>query len=150
MEDLEFELRFFDETMTEGEGNFDNIIQIMANESQVVTNWMLRTELELIFDFAMCSFVLHFFSSRSVWIMKYNPSGQKDVLYNPDIRCLSEWCQANGWDVPCPDFELVDNDTEFWKYFWEVNLIDSDYIEHKFGARQTVLEEDDDVFEDDE
>ena len=132
----EIELRFFDETMQEVDGVYDEVTSIMQEVDPMASKWLLRSRVELVYGPLMCSFTLHFFASGDVWIMGYNPSGEKDVMYNPDIRCLTEWCQENGWATPCPDFELVDGNIEFWKYFWEVNLIDSKYLENKFGPRK--------------
>ncbi|MFW6173436.1 MAG: hypothetical protein ACOC5T_06820 [Elusimicrobiota bacterium] len=130
----EVELIFSDVTMREAEGIYDNIVCLMAKEPVLIHEWMLKTDLEIIFSTGnMCQFVLHFFSNRDVWIMEYQSSGERKVLYNPDIGVLSEWCQANGWEMPSPYFSLVDSDMVFWKHFWETNLVKSDYLCKKIG-----------------
>jgi predicted nicotinamide N-methyase len=81
-------------------------------------------------------FTLDFRHTKNVYIIQYMGTG--DVFYNPDISCLSRWCQASGWKIPQPIEALVRDNTPFWKHMWEVLLVDSPYLDDKYGLRKSL------------
>jgi hypothetical protein len=45
------------------------------------------------------------------------------------------WAQESGWKIPQPNPELVKMNKEFWKYFYDTLIIDSDYFDKLYGGR---------------
>ena len=48
------------------------------------------------------------------------------------------WAQENGWKIPQPNPELVKVNKEFWKYFYDTLIIDSDYFDKLYGGRPQI------------
>ena len=69
----------------------------------------------------------------TIYIAEYTPSGGQHSFYNPDISGLKIWGQENGWKQISPSNDLVKDNTHFWKYCWETNLVKSDYLEEQYG-----------------
>ena len=131
------ELIFSDITLLESEGKFDETNKIMEQEMWKDHKWMIESGLTVKSETGISEMTLHLYHDKNVIIMDYN-SSEGDVFYNPDIQALSAWCQNNGWNVPQPYIDLVINDVDFWKHFWDVQLIDSPYFNEKFGERTTT------------
>jgi hypothetical protein len=151
---LGFDLSFDDLTMIEAAGEYKCVKRLMekadipANRTRYSpqyfsqrlhevgsTDWTVKTRLTILSPFGECHFRLDFCHDRNVYIVAYSPSSS-NIHYNPDIRCLSNWCQANGWTVPCPIEALAREDTPFWKHWWTSLIIDSEYLDRRYGKRQ--------------
>jgi len=137
MSDLEFNITFSDNTLIEGNGNYEVIKKIMSEDFANDRGWMLRTICTLETVSGISELLLHFYSDKKVYIIEYIPS-IKDVFYNPDIQCLNLWLQNSGWKVPRPSKDLINSDKELWKHFWEVYLIDSEYFDQLYGERESI------------
>lgn len=137
MSDLEFDMSFSDNTIVEGNGNYENIKKIMSEDFANDRGWMLRTRCTLTTTAGISELILHFYSDKKVYIIEYMPS-IKDVFYNPDIQCLNLWLQNNGWGIPRPSKDLINSDKGLWKHFWEVYLIDSEYFDQLYGERENI------------
>jgi hypothetical protein len=98
---------------------------------------MLSSNLILYSSFGLAQFDLSFFKNKDIYIKEYSPS-VAEVFYNPDIRCLTMWSFENGWNRPKPHRDLIDQDVELWRHFWETYLVDSEYLERKFGSREST------------
>jgi len=41
-----------------------------------------------------------------------------------------------GWNRPSPISSEIDYAMDFWREAWETGLVDSDYLQKKFGKRK--------------
>ena len=138
-EKVSYELDFSDITLLEsGDASFSSLKKIMESDFPYNSNWMVESGLtfttiinKMVFE---ASFILHFYGNGDVYIMDYR-SSSNDLYLNTDIRGLAEWIEESGWKRLLPSNDLVEENVEFWKYFWESHLIDSDYLEKHFGPR---------------
>jgi hypothetical protein len=137
MENNEVELFFSDHTILEADSKFEEVNKIMESELWKGHKWMLETNLTIDSQSGVSEMILHLYHNKDIMIMEYK-SSEGDVFYNPDIQALSVWASENGWNHPKPYIDLIKSDLEFWKHFWEVFLIDSDYLDERFGKRQII------------
>jgi len=127
----DFEIDFSDITLLEANGFYDRVQEIMADD--IAKEWMLESEVTVASSFGESSFLLHLYHDGSVYIMSFTSSPGNDAYYNPDIRFISSWAQQSGWKVPQPFSDLVKDNMDFWKHFWETRIVDSDYLDKKVG-----------------
>ncbi len=141
MSDIDYEINFTDLTLLEGEGNYDEVKKIMHNEAFAGDSWMLLTEVSLTAFIGgkpfESLFILHFYANGDVYINAYQ-SSSGDVYYNPDITGLAHFIKKNNWKSLRPSKDLVRDNTDFWKHFWDTYIIDSDYLDMRFGVRDEV------------
>lgn len=128
---------FTDITMASVDGVFAGVAKIMLKEPPFNDKWMIRATASISSDMGIGVMVLHFYGDKRIIIDDYDPS-VNDVYYNPDVRNLCQWAQDNGWGVPQPSTEVAKKYKEFWKYFWEVYLIDCDYFDKVYGKRDAM------------
>lgn len=138
--EIQYELKFSDKTLLESEGVFDTIKEIMKIEP-FSYEWMLESNLVMVISMGEktfeANFILHFYYNGNIYITDYLPSGG-DAYSNPDIRGLSIWAGENGWTSIRPHNDLVRSNIDFWKYFWETNLVDSDFLDKNYGLRDVI------------
>lgn len=134
MASIDIELEFTDITMAETDGIYDEVKEKMLEDSPFVKKWMIKTDLIISSQFGEGFMTVHFYSDKDVVIVQYNPSN-KDVYYNPDVRALSTWAKDNGWNTPHPYKDLILDNKDFWRYFWETYIIDSEYFDKIYGKR---------------
>jgi hypothetical protein len=139
IDNSEFSITFSDLTMLESEGFFAEAKKLM--ESEILSNghWMLETTASLGTQTGSSMFLLHLWDTGDVYIMEY-VSDMGNVVYNPDIQCLSVWAQEKGWSVPKVSKDMAIAQLEFWKYHWETMLVDCEHFDEKFGKRETDYE----------
>ncbi len=133
--EVPFEFNFTDPTVLEADGEFEEINRLMTKDFPYQSDWMLSSTLTIDSQFGLAVMTLHFNADRKIFIIEYRPSAG-DVIYNPEIPALSEWAQSKGWCVPEPSRELVKQDIDFWKHYWDTLLIDSSYLDGVFGVRE--------------
>jgi len=124
---------FTDITMARTDGVFEDVKKVMEEECYD-DSWMIRTTATITSEFGIGLMVLHFYGTGQLLIDEYDPS-INDVYYNPDISALASWAQDNGWKTPSPGMDIARKDKEFWKYFWQTYLIDSEYFDRIYGKR---------------
>ena len=137
MEGTEFRIDFTDITLIETDGDFEKTNKIMTTESPFNNKWVIRTFATVSSISGTGSMELQFHGDKSVYIIDYVPS-IGDLFYNPDIRVISMWSQENGWKVPQPHPDLVKDNKEFWKHFYDTLIIDSDYLDKLYGKRPQI------------
>jgi len=150
---MDFEIQFSDLTLLEANGHFADVCKIMsdvANKTGAFNNkgdWMIRSKVTILSPFGFAFLICHFYNNGKVYISEYMPSN-KD-LHNPDIRCLTYWCNEFGWKTPEPLPGVVESWLEFWKAEWDTHIIDSAYLDKRFGERKEMvfeeLDEDEDL-----
>jgi len=137
---IDYNLEFSDRTIIEANGDFNSVKDIMEKETFANT-WMIRSNLHMITimhkKIFEAFFVLHFYHNGNIYIIEYK-STSGNLLYNPDIRGLAEWAKNNGWIALIPHVDVIRTAVEFWKHFWDANLIESDYFEKHFSEREKL------------
>ena len=135
---IQYDFTFDDITVIENDGNYGEIKKVMF-EDAFSDSWMLESNLligiRMGTKYFEATMQLHFYSDGKIYIMEYKPSSG-DVFYNPDIRGFVAWAKYNGWTSIRPFRDLVKSNVKFWKYFWETHMVDSEYLEKQFGARE--------------
>jgi len=129
----EFEIDFGDITMLEANGSYEGVREIMAGD--IAEEWMLESTVTINSDFGESSFILHLYYDGRIYITSFVSSPGNDAYYNPDIRFLSFWAQESGWKVPQPLPDIIRENMDFWRHFWETRILDSDYLDKKLGKK---------------
>lgn len=142
------DIQFTDLTVIQGKGYYEKIKAILAREVFGGSNWMLESRVTVDSQYGTAQFVLHFFDGGQLVIDYYVPS-VKDAFYCEDISFLSEWSQEHGWGLPRPSRDMVKDSPDFWRYYWESNLIESDDLLARYGDKRIIdTGEDEDIIED--
>jgi len=140
---MEFEIQFTDLTLLEANGLFDKVSALMKKDSEETgaigknLEWMLRSKVTIMNPFGFVLLICHFYHNGKVYISEYLPS-VKDI-HNQDIRYLTHWCNESGWKTPEPLPTVVESWIPFWKKEWETFIIDSDYLDKRFGVRNDIV-----------
>jgi len=134
VEEIEIILNFTDITMSETDGVFEDVKKLMVLEFPHNDKWVIKTSLTIDSRMGIGEMKLDLYGDGRIYILEFYPS-IGDVYYNPDIPALSQWAQGNGWKIPQPHEDLVKEDKDFWKHFYDTWVIDSDYIENLCGKR---------------
>ena len=133
----EFIINFTDITLNETDGIFEETKKIMLKEPPFSDKWVIRSNVTIISDGGDGTMEIQCHGDGSIYILAYNPS-IGDLYYNPDIQAISMWAQESGWKIPQPNPELVKVNKEFWKYFYDTLIIDSDYFDKLYGGRPQI------------
>jgi len=135
--DTEFIINFTDITLNETDGVFEDTKKIMMEEIPKSDNWVLRSLITIASNSGEGSMEVQCQADGNIYILEYD-SSIGDLFYNPDIQAISMWAQANGWKIPQPHPELIKTNKEFWKYFYDTLVIDSDYFDKLYGGRPQI------------
>ena len=127
-------INFTDITLNESDGVFKEVQKIMLDEIPRSDKWVLRSFVTIASDTGEGSMEIQCHGDKNIFIIDYSPS-IGDLFYNPDIQMFSMWAQDHGWNIPQPHPEMVKINKEFWKYFYDTLIIDSDYLDKLYGGR---------------
>lgn len=140
--DLVIDVKFSDNTLIEGKGNYNNIQKIFEEDPVPTETWMLESEISIFWrteddsPLPMNGFFqgnIHCFNNGDIVVMDCNlPKG-----ISRDIEVFSTWAQMNHWNRPKVHDDFVNSQLIHWKHYWDTYLIDSDLIEKKFGKRES-------------
>ena len=133
---MDFEIQFNDLTMIESNGDYKIVKQIMNNDEIGVHDWCIKSRLVINSDFGDCHFNLDFYHDGRVYILGYLPS--PGGIITTDLGFLTKWCQENGWNIPQPIEYIVRDNLEVWKQLWNTLLVDSDYLDNRYGKRAAL------------
>jgi hypothetical protein len=122
--------------MRETEGVYSEVQLKMQEDGE--KDWVIKSRLAITSDFGECRFLLDFYEDKRVYIIAYIPCPSTDVYYSMDLRCLTQWCQAMGWEIPRPTESLVKENLSLWKHMWNTLLVDSEYLDKRFGIRAAL------------
>jgi hypothetical protein len=139
MESSEFIIDFTDITLSESDGVFKQVSEVMRQEFPGGDKWTLRSFVTISGQIGMGKMTIQCHGDGSIYILEYEPS-IGDLFYNPDIQTLSMWAQTNGWKIPQPHPDLIKSNKEFWKHFYDTLVIDSDYLDDLYGIRPQLQE----------
>lgn len=134
MEEINIKIDFTDITLSETDGKYEDVKKIMTEENPNYDKWVLRSDVTISSPSGIGIMEIQCHGDGSIYILKYIPS-IADVYYNNDIQEISSWAQNNGWKIPQPKYTVVEDNKQFWKYFWETLIIDSDYLDELYGKR---------------
>ncbi len=151
----EFEITFTDVTMAEADGNYKIVKRLMeeappirvltskgSTSSFVVSNlpaqsgWTIHTRLTILSPLGEGHMTLNLNHDGKIYIVDY--MGNTSTIYNPDIRCLCTWAQQAGWQIPEPTESLIKDAPIFWKQMWDTTIVDSEYLDKKYGIRPQI------------
>ena len=141
MNEIEIQIDFSDVTLSETDGVFSAVDEIMRKEPPFNEKWVLRSNITIMSPSGVGEMVIQCHGTGEIHIMECKPS-IRDVYYNNDIQGLSLWAQTNGWLVPCPHYLIVESNKTFWKYFWDTLIVDSDYLDKLYGKRDQIGDDD--------
>jgi len=130
-------INFTDITINEADGVFADVEEIMLAEVPSVKNWVIRSYVTIISDSGEGTMEIQCHGDGNVYIIDYDPS-IGDLFYNPDIQEISIWAQEKGWKIPQPHPDLIKSNKEFWKYFYDTLVIDSEYLDKLYGGRPQI------------
>ena len=131
------QIDFTDITLAEVDGIYEDVKELMIECSIDDDTWMIRTNATITSSFGIGVMVVHFYGTGKVLIEDYDPS-INDVYYNPDVRALCDWAKDAGWKRVQPSIDIIKKNKDFWKYFWETFIIDSDYFDKVYGDRDII------------
>lgn len=137
---LDFDLYFDDVTILESDGKYERVKELMEEDLQGVwgeNHGCVKSGLTIFSAFGQGNLTIDFHYDGRVFIVGFMSSNMS-VSMNMDVRCLSMWCQENGWQVPQVSPAVAQEDTRFWKHWWESRIIDSDYFTERFGPRSVL------------
>lgn len=137
---MDFEISFTDATINEGGGYYRYIKDIMKKHllSGGISraDWTLRSNILLQHETGMCKLVCEFKFGPKIRICEY-ASSSKDI-FNDDVRCFRYWSEKFGWGRPEVSDALIDDWMDFWKNQWELFMVDSSYLDNRFGKRREI------------
>jgi len=136
VDNIDVQIDFTDVTLAEADGVFEIVKELMS-EDCYDDSWMIRTSATITSQFGVGLMVLHFYGTGKILIDDYNPS-INDVYYNPDVRALCDWAKEAGWTTIQPGVDIIRKNKDFWKYFWETFIIDSDHFDKVYGKRDEM------------
>jgi hypothetical protein len=137
VDEIGVQIDFTDVTLAEADGIFEDVKELMTEEAPNDDTWMLRTSATITSVFGVGMMVLHFYGTGKILIDDYNPSTH-DVYYNPDVRALCDWAKEAGWTTIQPSVDIIKKNKDFWRYFWDTFIIDSDYFDKVYGSRDIM------------
>ena len=140
MEGVEFKIEFTDITLIEADGKFKEVNEIMLKEPPFNSKWTIRSFVTISSVGGIGSMEIQCHGDGHIYILDYIPS-IGDLFYNPDISVISMWGQENGWKIPQPHPDLIKENKDFWKHFYDTLVIDSDYFDNLYGKRSQIEEE---------
>ena len=133
-------IEFSDLTLREGHGNYLQVKEIMEKEGPPV--WMLSSEASVVTPTIASTFILRFWNNGTVYIAGTTHPITMEAP-DDDLRCLKEWCELNGWQIPIVKKDLLDSPLEFdfWMRIFYIGLIKSDVLEKHEEANMDRMNE---------
>lgn len=104
-------------------------------EEKFTRSWMIEDDLHVKHMIGNSVFTIHFYENRDIIIYAFHknkPNGS-DIT---DLRALVIFLINKGWNRPSPTTSEVDYVKDFWREAWETGLIDSKYLDNKYGIRK--------------
>lgn len=124
----EAEISFTDFTLSETDGLFKEVNEIMNNTDVGEHDWCVRSDVTIKTSFGSATMTVQCKYDKSINIIDFAPS-IRDAVCNPDIIALSIWAKEYGWERIEPIESLVKSDKPFWLHFYETNVIESKYLD---------------------
>jgi hypothetical protein len=114
---------------------FSHVSDWMNKKDSHAPKWMIEAgAVVTIGDFSV-KFLLHFHHDKRLTIYSSGSSGIRAGDQHA-IRILAMWSISNGWSRPEPSPSEVDSAKDFWKELWITGVVDSCYLQKRFGKRR--------------
>ena len=97
-------------------------------------SWMIEDDLVVSHMLGSAIFTIHFYENNDAIIYSFHknkPNGS-DIT---DLRALVLYLMNKGWNRPSPTISEIDYVRDFWREAWDTGLINSSYLEKKYGLR---------------
>ena len=133
--EIEVQIDFTDITIVEADGFFEEVNNIMNEEQRGQKEWMINTDATIISPFGIGEVELHLYYTGKVYIMRYIPS-VGEVYYNPDIPAMASWALEHNWISVQPFADLARSEIDFWKHYYDTNILDCEYYDQLYGERE--------------
>jgi hypothetical protein len=114
---------------------FNNVSKYMHLHDPEAPKWMIEAPVGVDIDGILISYIVHFnYDGRSV----VYSSGSSGIRAGDQraVRELSAWLIENGWRRPEPSPGEADAARDFWKELWITGVVDSNYLQSKYGRRK--------------
>ena len=94
MDKIEYVIDFTDITLSETDGAFKEVEEIMVAEPPFNDKWVIRSFITIMSTGGVGSMEVQCHGDGKIYITDYHPS-IGDLFYNPDIQVISMWAQKN-------------------------------------------------------
>ena len=131
------EISYTDITLAEADGIYEEVKSIMESELTTPHDWMIQSTMTIFTTDGMGQADISCWHDGKVYITKFQSSSGL-FLYNPEVPALSSWARDKGWKVPQPSVDLIKEDKEFWKHWYDTLVVDSDYFDTMYGKRPQI------------
>lgn len=118
----------------------DSVMEYMKDHEPNAPKWMIETQVSVNIDTLQVNYIIHFNYDKSVIIYSSGSSGIRagDQMA---IRALVSKLIEFGWDRAHPSPSEIDSAREFWKELWVTGVVDSNYLQSRYGKRKIFDEE---------
>lgn len=123
-----------------GKPSFADVCEWMKIQDPHAPLWMIESIATVKFDMMEINYVVHF-SHNARTVIYSSGSGGARAGDQKAVRMLSYWLIDNGWKRPEPSPGEADSSRDFWKELWVTGVVDSMYLQSKFGKRRIFDEE---------
>jgi len=129
--------------------SFSDVCEWMKTQDPHAPLWMIEAVATIKFDTIEINYVVHFshdartviYSSGSSGVRAGDRSSGVRAGDQKAVRILSNWLIDNGWKRPEPSHSEADSSRDFWKELWITGVVDSMYLQSRFGKRRIFDEE---------
>lgn len=141
---VEIDYQFTDITMIESDGSYEKCLDIFKKEDILVEKWVISSILEIYWstspkapmqDSGYCNSNIEFHNDKNVFLLSFEGSGPL-MGFSRDLETLSNFLVSKGWNRIEPHPDLVKENINFWKHYWDTMIINSKYLDDRFETRE--------------
>lgn len=121
-------------------GTLAHVSKYMNKHDPEAPKWMLEAIANVTVDSTVVRYVVHFSHDGRTVIYSSGSSGMRAGDQRA-VRTLASWLIDNGWKRPEPSPSEADAARDFWKELWVTGVVDSRYLQTKYGKRRIFDEE---------
>jgi len=121
-------------------GSFDDVSSYMRKHDPEAMLWMIESTVNVTIETIIVRYVVHFSYDGRTVIYSSGSSGMRAGDQRA-VRVLSSWVIDHGWKRPEPSPSEADAARDFWKELWTTGVVDSKYLQTKYGKRRIFDEE---------
>jgi hypothetical protein len=121
-------------------GSFSDVVSYMKDHDPEAPRWMIESIANVSMDAIIVRYIVHFSHDGRTVIYSSGSSGMRAGDQRA-VRVLSSWLIDHGWKRPEPSPSEADAARDFWKELWTTGVVDSKYLQAKYGKRRIFDEE---------
>lgn len=121
-------------------GSLQDASAYMHKHDPEAPKWMIESIADVFVDATTIRYVVHFNHDGRTVIYNSGSSGMRAGDQRA-VRILSSWLIDRGWKRPEPSPSEADAARDFWKELWMTGVVDSHYLQTKYGKRR-IFDED--------